>query len=344
MMRPNKRFLRHIIKDTDTHNRNLLAKEAAESRARLKDLERAEERKRRKTNPNARDIRQRQMGDIHAILGGKKRRKEEDDDEAPSGSSSTKHREHHRSLEKVQDLTRHRHEDRKHHGRLTRDEDRHGRTERSQRDERRKSRRSHSSESNSGDERRHHSRRRRDRSASPRRRHRSRSPKERKSRHRHRSPIEDKSSKRRPDVKSDDDSDPLDDLIGPAPPPRYRGRGALGSSGIDRRFSDTYDPRTDVQMDENEGPASGNNWDDAVEAFRDRQKLKQNQEQRLRDAGFADEEIQRASSSKELAEADVRWTKVGEKREWDRGKVDGEDAFEEPHLFSEMDDISDRFG
>lgn len=115
------------------------------------------------------------------------------------------------------------------------------------------------------------------------------------------------------------DSD-LDDLIGPAPPPRYRGRGAVGgSSGIDRRFSETYDPRTDIQMDDDD---QGGNWDDAAEAFRDRQKLKQNQVYRMKAAGFADDQIAQATSTdaKRLADS-MQWTKAGEKREWDRGKA-----------------------
>ena len=43
MPKPNTRFLRNIIKGTDTHNKALLAKEAAESKARLKRLERTED-------------------------------------------------------------------------------------------------------------------------------------------------------------------------------------------------------------------------------------------------------------------------------------------------------------
>lgn len=115
-------------------------------------------------------------------------------------------------------------------------------------------------------------------------------------------------------------------MVGPMPAPKPRGRGALtGSSGIDRRFSDSYDPKTDVQMDDD--VAHAGQWDDAVEAFRDRQKLKQNQEARLRTAGFSESHIERIQAattttrSGEKSEADVQWTKAGEKREWDRGKV-----------------------
>jgi hypothetical protein len=76
-------------------------------------------------------------------------------------------------------------------------------------------------------------------------------------------------------------------------------------------------------MDEDEDV---NPWDDAVEAFRDRQKLRQNQEQRLKAAGFADEQIQRASGTEEKSAENVQWSKAGEKRAWDVGKVIGADG------------------
>ncbi|KAF5018346.1 hypothetical protein F66182_9674 [Fusarium sp. NRRL 66182] len=344
-MKPNTRFLRHIIKDTDNHNKALLAKEAAESKARLKDLERAEEVKRRKTNPSVHDIRRRQMGDIHAILGGKKRPSSEDDAGPSSrrGSKrSKKDRRHEREREpKEQDLFTDRRSDGRQHGRLSW-EDRHGKTDdESQRSgwsrkEHRRRERSRSRDRESEEEVRHrrsHRREDKSRSRSPGHRRRSRSPRESKSRHRHRhrhrhrSPLDTKEDRRRKD-EDDEGSDNLEDLIGPAPPPKYRGRGTVGgSSGIDRRFSESYDPKTDVRMDEDE---DGENWDDAVEAFRDRQKLRQNQEQRMRAAGFADEQIQRARGTDEKAAENVQWSKAGEKREWDVGKRVGPDGVSQP--------------
>ncbi|KAH7235855.1 hypothetical protein BKA59DRAFT_516381 [Fusarium tricinctum] len=333
MMKPNTRFLRHIIKDTDNHNKALLAKEAAESKARLKDLERTEELKRRKTNPNVNDIRRRQMGDIHAILGGKRRPKTEDE-AGPSLRKDSRRSEKDRKSERERDqneddLFTDKRSDRGQHGRLSREDcrsktdDNSRRSDKSRREHRRRDR--SRSRDRTSDEEGHHRRshRRRDRSRSPTRRRRSRSPRELKSKHRHRSPLETKEDRKRKD-EEDGDSDVLEDLIGPAPPPKYRGRGTVGgSSGIDRRFSETYDPKTDVQMDEDEG---GNNWDDAVEAFRDRQKLRQNQEERMRAAGFADEQIQRASGTDDKATESVQWSKAGEKREWDVGKEIGSDG------------------
>jgi hypothetical protein len=40
----------------------------------------------------------------------------------------------------------------------------------------------------------------------------------------------------------------------------------------------------------------------------------------MRAAGFGDEEISRWKKGGEKGVDDVRWTKSGEKREWDRGK------------------------
>lgn len=357
MPKPNTRFLRHIIKDTDTHNKALLARESAESKARLEGLEQAEEAKRLKTNPNTRDIRKRQLGDIHAILGGGGRRRRIDNDkgkdkersrdrDSDRAESSTKSRRGH-TRSKPDDLIRDRHDDRKHHGRLGgssrethRDDDRRSRQSRDKtsglkEDDHRRKRHSHRhhDRSRSPDHRHKHRRRTSDASESRHAKYRDRSPKSPRESH--------KSGSRRrrssPTGHSASDSDPLDDLIGPVPAPKPRGRGALaGSSGIDRRFSETYDPRNDVQMDDDDGPGAKNdNWDDAVEAFRDRQKLKQNQETRLRSAGFAESDIQKIQSNTtgngEKSEADVQWAKAGEKREWDKGK-DYEDYADEHHL------------
>jgi hypothetical protein len=347
MLKPNTRFLRHIIKGTDSHNKALLAKEASESQARLKDFERSEEAKRLKTNPTQQDVRRRQMGDIHAILGGKKRRRTDESDapssgrdlimesksrENPGSRNSRKDRGQDEGQDKSKDLTRDRHHERAHRRRLSYDE-RPGRTdEKSDRDRRstsdKKRRRSRSRNSRSGEEERRHrhrSRRERPRSTEHRRRSRSRSPRRHKSRHRERSPIEDREARSKQDEqkRQDDDSDSLDDLIGPAPAPTHRGRGRVGGySGIDRRFSETYDPKTDIQMDDDE--AIGN-ADDAFELFRDRQKLKQAQQQRMREAGFSEDHVKRVNATDTTLEDNVRWTKAGEKRAWDQGKaVDSE--------------------
>ncbi|OAQ68477.1 pre-mRNA-splicing factor 38B [Pochonia chlamydosporia 170] len=340
--KPNTRFLRHIIKDTNTHNKALLAKEAAESRARLKDLEYAEDVKRRKTNPNAKDIRRRQMGDIHAILGGKKRRREDDDSgrSTPRDRSDSGSRSERKSSKRRDDLFDEGSEKQR-HGRLSeRDYADHDGESRSE--DKRKSRRSRHHASPDHDDTRHrHSRSRRDRSKSP-RHHRSRSPDDQKRSHRHRSRHRSRSKEssqqnKKSSAAQDQDSDPLEDLIGPAPPPKYRGRGTIGGAAeLDRRFSASYDPKLDVRMSDDDADP----WDDAVESFRDRQKLRLHQDQRLKDAGFTDEQIQRSKGASDKLQDNVVWSKAGEKREWDKGKGVGMDGVDEDDdrprtLFSE---------
>ena len=127
--------------------------------------------------------------------------------------------------------------------------------------------------------------------------------------------------------KPDYSSDPLDDIIGPRPPPipevRSKGRGTMShASGIESRFSATYDPTVDVQLDLDEE----NDWDQALEALRDRQKWKQQGADRLRAAGFTEDEISKWEKGGEKREEDVKWAKKGEGREWDRGKVFDDDG------------------
>jgi hypothetical protein len=129
-------------------------------------------------------------------------------------------------------------------------------------------------------------------------------------------------------------SDPLEDIVGPLPP-RRRGRGAFTeSTAVDRHFAVDYDPSEDVvdvagntAAAERPGFINSQDWDERLEEFRDRQKWKQQGAERLRQAGFTEEEIQKWQKSEkkhagdELDANDVVWNKKGEGREWDRGKV-----------------------
>ncbi|KAI9813866.1 MAG: hypothetical protein M1832_006078 [Thelocarpon impressellum] len=123
------------------------------------------------------------------------------------------------------------------------------------------------------------------------------------------------------------DTDPLEDIVGPLPPPpkpkvKPRGRGAFSAaSAMDTHFSSNYDPSVDVQPD-SEGE---DDWDQALEALRDRQRWRQQGAERMRSAGFTDDQIAKWEKGKG-DEEDVRWAKRGEGREWDRGKVVGEDG------------------
>lgn len=327
--KPNTRFLGRIIKETTSHNAALLAKEAAEAQARLDDLTETEERKRRKLNPSASDIRRRQLGNISSILEGRKRHS------GAEREDRAKQRENGRNKEQARDRSRDRDRRRsKHHGRQE-DKD--------------EAPRSHTKNDDptSDDRRRRHGR-----SRSPRQRdrsHRDRSPLcssdednrlRRSKSHRGRSgkdhDLIDRESSRRKNygrlrdaedthpsssktgrLIDDNDSDPLDEFIGPAPPSgsplRTRGRGAIrGAAAMDSRFSEDYDPASDVQLE----PAETDDWDEALEAHRDRQKWKQQGADRLRAAGFTDEQVQSWEKGGEKGIDDVRWTKAGEKREW----------------------------
>ncbi|KAH8667528.1 hypothetical protein BGZ60DRAFT_470332 [Tricladium varicosporioides] len=397
--KPNTRFLRNIIKDTDSHNAALLAKEAAESRARLDGLAGNEYRERKASRIGGGDIRKRQLGDIAAILGGRSAKRKRTDTTRPSEAGirrrrntssgedepkkmareegrreyrsrdqnamgeerSSKHRssrQDHRSTSPNKEDSRHvrighkstsrdrtRDDYKKRRRSTSRERERDPAKDERSRQQRRSSRERIRFRGHQGRGRRSRSRSRspnehctkphhRDRSP---RRKRSRSPGEasKKSQVSHCSPsVDRKSSKRvekriesQKEEREDYDSDPLDDIIGPRPPlipeVRSRGRGTVSrASGIDSRFSADYDPTADVQLDFDEE----NDWDQALEALKDRQKWKQKGADRLRAAGFTDDDIKKWEDGGERREEDVKWAKKGEGREWDRGKVLDEDG------------------
>lgn len=355
--KPNTRFLRNLVKETDSHNAALLAKEASDSKARLEKLTG------KKLQPE-RDIRARQLGAISAVLSGNatKRPRTEDRlrttdkrsrvaERSTETKSTDKHSRPSRGDKDSPDYERRRERSRdrdyersKHSSRRSReDDDDLVRSRRHQSDHGRLSppRDEHKSRS-----RRHPSRSpSRSRSRSPRRskhkdsRRRSRSPRESRRRHydekekprssrRERSPRE--SNRRRADdnekpksnghaasnkkAAKTDDSDPLEEIIGPLPPPKVqaRGRGAASAaSGIDSRFSETYDPKLDLSAGDKE---SGDDWDMVL----DRVKWRQQGAERLRAAGFTDKEISLWETGKK---EEVKYSKSGETREWDRGKL-----------------------
>lgn len=342
--KPNTRFLRNIIKDTDSHNAALLAKEAADSKARLQELSGKNKREERPRPVSGVDVRRRQLGDIAAILGGAPKKRKRVEEEAPKQEKPRKRN------------TSNGENDEPEHSRDERSRKRNSRDEEKEESQSSRSHRSHHhrrERSISPDREKDRERRRKDRSRSrsPKRdrrekesRHRDRSPRRKHSRspaaddkdkshrsHRRRSTPEIWSSSRRkesekvskrPEPEVDDDSDPLDEIIGPRPPPvseiRSRGRGTIsGASGMDSRFSKGYDPTVDVQLDVDEE----NDWEQALEALKDRQKWKQQGADRLRAAGFTEDEVKKWETGGEKREEDVKWAKKGEGREWDRGKV-----------------------
>ena len=62
-------------------------------------------------------------------------------------------------------------------------------------------------------------------------------------------------------------------------------------------------------------------WGDALEALRDRARWQQQGADRLKAAGFTDEQVRKWEKGDVLNEEDVVWTSKGQAREWDRGKV-----------------------
>ncbi|KAG9777919.1 hypothetical protein KCU88_g4405, partial [Aureobasidium melanogenum] len=153
-------------------------------------------------------------------------------------------------------------------------------------------------------------------------------------------------------------SDPLSSLIGPLPRSKddtsnsitRRGRGFTRhqrhppTSNIDAHFSTGYDPTQDVDVggpyesptEDPDPNQQTNDWDNALEALRDRRAWQAKQADRMREAGFDDDEIERwkasASTRTRTGDADldldirhVKWRKKGEGREWDAGKVQDQD-------------------
>ncbi|KAF2802962.1 uncharacterized protein BDZ99DRAFT_512336 [Mytilinidion resinicola] len=381
--KPNTRFLRNIIRETDSHNAALLAKEAEDAKNRLKALRHQKE---GRLSPYVSDLRG-ARGDRESQRPSKRRRDDEGEDKKEhrrerrseeSGRprdrrdrSEDRYRRHASSKDEETRNTNSRRGDRQREKGDTpaseEDEEMGESSKRSRRHDRsRDRRRRHRSRSESEDRSaRNEQDSRRDlrhrRSYSPQSPSRSRSPKKSERRHNptrsksHKSsqtprgptPSErtrsasphtkhagrkSHSSKHRarkhqsPSVASA--SDPLEAIVGPAPPPpppkvRLRGRGAFrAASAMDEHFSASYDPTADVQVNSDvEG-----DWDEALEAMRDRQKWKQQGADRLRAAGFTDAMVKKWENGGEKTEEDVVWAKKGEGREWDRGKVVGDDG------------------
>lgn len=346
--KPNTRFLRNLVRDADSHNAALLAKEQAETRARLKGLERGGEKRGRdiaagEEEDSARKRRREgeREGRWKGVLSGLghssakdrhgrlEKRSKRDDREPDEKSRSHNHR-------RDEDRTDSRREHRSHRKRSPSPDSRSRSPYKSSRREHRR-RRSHSRETTN----RHPENHRRKRSRS-RDRH---GGTKRRSRSRSRSPRhsnESLSPKRdRKHTEFDSDSGPLDPLLGPAPPPtsRPRGRGANSTNSnrttIDLRFNDAnYNPRTDVAQSDSEGEGSGrkdkHDWTSSLEALRDRAAWREKGVGRLLEAGFGEKDVQVwEGKGREKDERDLKWRGKGEGREWDAGKVKGEEGVRE---------------
>lgn len=341
--KPNTRFLRSIIRETDSHNAALLAKEAEESKARLRELQREEKRKQpeqalysaRFRQEGPRGKRRRSSGDADAGERKRtepeksrgKRKREAEDEQSPQRKRKDKENPR-RWLTALDSFSaqkdRQASKDRGHRGG---EQDSASRSASHRSSSHRHFKHSRASTREEAVHSKRNETNREPESASPARQmsHRSDQQAER---HGSDSMSQPKTHRRGQQEHNHSDpgsdSDPLEAIIGPAPPPkapavRSRGRGTFTHdiNGIDSRFEAGYDPKVDVALD----PDEEDHWDIALEALKDRQKWRTQGANRLRAAGFTDEEVRKWEKGGEKDESDVRWRKAGEGREWDRGKI-----------------------
>ncbi|KAI4751405.1 hypothetical protein E4T45_14721, partial [Aureobasidium sp. EXF-8846] len=259
--KPNTTFLRNILRNTDNHNSALLKKEADESRIRLQSLSHSHSNRPAQQLYSARDRHD-----------PKRRRRDPVDDHSNPDRRPRSHRRHSPNENDTHSRSARRHTSPDRPSPLRQHRDRRSPASRHRESTRHRS---------SSPRNRHTSTRRR--SSSPQNPHASTRP----------SKSSEKETRRhttRHSPQSDaSDSDPLDAIIGPSPPlnppVRSRGRGTQNhASAIDNHFSSNYDPSVDVQPDAQADDAL--DWDQALEALRDRQKWKQQGADRLRAAGF----------------------------------------------------------
>ncbi|CAA9965253.1 hypothetical protein PTMSG1_08612 [Pyrenophora teres f. maculata] len=67
-------------------------------------------------------------------------------------------------------------------------------------------------------------------------------------------------------------------------------------------------------------------WGDALEALRDRARWQQQGAERLKAAGFTNDQVKKWEKGDLQNEEDVVWSRKGQAREWDRGKIVDEDG------------------
>lgn len=340
--KPNTRFLRNLVRDADSHNAALLAKEKAETRARLRGLEsgvkrgreedgnrgdnslkrqrRGEEREGRWKGvlsglgkPSTRERDSEKRRDAHHRSSDRKPRRPMTRTDAEDSSHDTRHSHRRRRSRSPNSRSR----SPRHRDRSDRDRDHartsHNRSQSREPKDSRSHRRNRDKRSRSPDQRRHRERERPRKRESP-------------------NPTTTKPTRR-----SSSSSDPLSPLLGPAPAPstRPRGRGAASSArnNIDLRFNDpTYDPRADVGLSDSEegGKDLNDPWSTSLEALRDRAAWRAKGAERLREVGFGEGDVRKFESGERLLERerekderDLKWRSKGEGREWDAGKTVG---------------------
>ncbi|KAF3023411.1 hypothetical protein E8E15_009104 [Penicillium rubens] len=333
--KPNTRFLRNLIKVTDNHNTALKLKEEREARERMRQLK---DKASGALGPTSPDHPSKRSDDRSEVRGSRDHRRGDREDRNRS------HRKRTRSRSPSAERDRSRRHRRRNEEDPSTDRHRHRRHKRQSGRSARSVSRSRSPES-------YRSRRSKREDASP---HGSRrSHLETSTQHKRVSPLSTITARQ---SEMGDESDPLEDLVGPLPPRqdeapiRSRGRGAYkhNMSNIDAHFAPGYDPATDVHLDEDKlhsigqessrRPVAGlmtkdDDWDMAMEALRDRERWRSKGEERLRTAGIDEAVIDKWKNNTAFAgmdgegkPEDVQWSKKGEGREWDRGKFVDDDG------------------
>ncbi|KAF2220214.1 hypothetical protein BDZ85DRAFT_267358 [Elsinoe ampelina] len=302
--KPNTRFLRNILRDTDAHNAALLAREEEESKARLRALD--PKRKRRA---------EQQVYSVWARReGGESFKRRKVDDEKEHHDESRKRRDDHKEgrsadVRRVTDGRDKRSSVSKGHSnnteRTSKSKRSRGQSPLQEREGMKEARNRQRCRPRSRDTSHRTSRKQRSRSRSP-------------ARNTH---TEDRLSQRRSRKRERSVSSASETSLGPrrasqSPPLRSRGRGvSTPVRTIDAHFEEGYDPSADVQPDED-----ADDWDQALEALKDRQRWKQKGADRLKAAGFSEAEVKKWRGGESELLDDFRWAKKGESREWDKGK------------------------
>lgn len=290
--KPNTRFLSHIVREADNHNAALKRKEEIEAKKRLRELHGQDERPRKRARADE-------------TAGSKRNRLLKDIVSAANSEHKTKHRP--RDSRQREESRRTTSNDRSKDSRSRR----HGEQDRGYTSSRELDRRSRSPETHLEEhtETSHAS-----------------SQRIRRERH-HSRDRESKASVKTETTHGAFDGADERAFTGPEAHVQKRGRGAFKKkSGIDDRFEKGYDPSQDISLDSDDEDDS-QDWEMALEAMRDRAKWKQNQANRMREAGFDEKDITKWEKSslkykdREPDATGFKWSRKGETREWDAGKV-----------------------
>lgn len=349
--KPNTRFLKNIVKHVDGFNAALARKEEKESQEKLKDLRNRDEEKphgskvdisrtrRRKEDRSARRKADRSRSpsyrrDSDSDRGSRRKRVRRSDSSDEDHKESRYRRSGHREAEDKEHRTHETHDNRRHRYRESDDETerRHHHRHRHRKSREERSHRSNVTERQSPSRSHSVSRERYHRESTRDRRHSIKQPKSSPSEgssysHHHRKstydgPIDVHRTTESPKPKLNGSGSPslkpVDSPIGPSLPvsgPEFllaKGRGNMNGGTLDAKFSESYDPRTDVDSHQSdpEDKYELDDWGLALRALRERQSyfLSQAMTERLTDS--------------EIKTATPTWPtyRKGE-REWDKGKV-----------------------